>query len=158
MQLFGGDPRNVTLKIILDMNKWYFLLITCLFVCLLTRRSRDGTFVFIFLLFTLVELFRLFLIFSFVHGDVPMFTASLTLTIIPQLVVDFLWIFFVNTRDAFDYVAMGGMIVFHVVELCVFGIAQLLQLTKYQSSFFRFQYGYRAVRKDSDGLELRNLS
>jgi hypothetical protein len=158
MQLFGGDPRFVILKIVLDMNKWYFLLITCLFLCLLTIRADDVTFLFIFFLFTLVELFRLFLMQNFVQGEVPMFTASLALTVIPQLVVDFLWLFFVDSRNGFDYVAISGMIIFHVIEFCAFGIPQLLELTKYQTSFFRFQYGYRAVHRESDELELRDMS
>jgi hypothetical protein len=157
MQLFGGDPRFVILKIVLDMNKWYFLLIFVLFLCLLTVRSHDGTFIFVFFLFSLVELFRLFLIRSFTQGDVPMFTASLALTIIPQLVVDFLWLFFVESRNGFDYVAIGGMIVFHVMEFCIFGIPQLLRLTHYQSNFFRFQSGYRTSHKDAGALELRDL-
>jgi hypothetical protein len=157
MQLFGGDPRYVLLKIVLDMNKWYFMLIFIIFACLLTVRSDDGTFLFIFFLFALVEIFRLFLIQNFVRGEVPMFTAALALTIIPQLVVDFLWLFFVNSRNGFDYVAISGMIVFHVIEFSVFGLPQLFRLTQYQSSFFQFQYGYRAMPRDGGEMELGDL-
>jgi hypothetical protein len=157
MQLFGGDPRFVLLKIVLDMNKWYFLLIFVIFLCLLTVRSDDGTFLFIFFLFALVEVFRLFLIQNFVHGEVPMFTAALALTVIPQLVVDCLWLFFVNSRNGFDYVAISGMIVFHVIEGGIFGLPQLFRLAEYQTSFFRFHYGYRAMPTDGNELELRDF-
>lgn len=85
-----------------------------------------------------------------------MFTASLALTVIPQLVVDFLWLFFVESRNGFDIVAISGMIVFHTIEFCVFGIPQLLRLTKYQSGFFRFQYGYKEIHKEPE-LELRDI-
>jgi hypothetical protein len=86
-----------------------------------------------------------------------MFTASLALTVLPQLVVDFLWLFFVESRNGFDYSAISGMIVFHLIEFGAFGIPQLRFLTKYQSSFFRFQYGYRTIRKEPDELELRDV-
>jgi hypothetical protein len=155
MQLFGGDPRYVHFKILLDMNRWYFILIACIFVILFALRSHDATYLFIFLLFALVEIFRIFLTRSFITGEVPMYTASIVLTVIPQLVVDFLWLFFVRTRNGFDYAAIAGMIMFHVAEVAVFGVPQLLRLTRYQQSFFRFHAGYRQAPVE---IELNDLS
>jgi hypothetical protein len=70
-------------------------------------------------------------------------------------VINFLWLFFVRTRTGFDYATIAGMIMFHVVEVAVFGIPQLLRLTRHQHSFFRFQAGYHQA---PDDIELNDLS
>jgi hypothetical protein len=86
-----------------------------------------------------------------------MFTAFLVITVIPLIVIDFLWMFFVETRTGFDYIAISGMMVFHVLELIGFGVVQLLRLVNYQNSFFQFQYGYQHIRGQDDGIELPDL-
>ena len=145
MQLFGGDPRIVFLKIVLEINKIYVGILITIFLCLLLLRTSDETFVFTFIVFAIVELFRLGLSMGYTRGSVPLFFVFMILTAIPLLVLDFLWIFYVETRTGFDYVVMSGMTILHIVELFVLSIIQCIQFSKYQSSFFRFQYGYRNV-------------
>lgn len=159
MQLFGGDPRLVFLKIMLDANKWYATIIITMFLLLCLRRSSDKTFLLIYIMFAIVEIIRLLLSGSYIHGEVSVFTAFLVITAIPLIVLDFIWLFFVQTRTGFDYVTIAAMIVFHVLELFVLGIIQLIQLSKYQSSFFRFQYGYRSIghAEEPNEMEMHDL-
>ena len=159
MQLFGGDPRIVFLKIMLDANKWYAVIIIVMFLLLCLRRSDDKTFLLIYIMFAVVEIIRLLLSISFVSGEVSVFTAFLVITAIPLIVLDFIWLFFVETRTGFDYVTISGMIVFHILELFALGILQLIQLSKYQSSFFRFQYGYRSIGRaeEPSDVEMQDI-
>ena len=159
MQLtFGGDPRIVFMKIMMDINKWYAMLIIVLFLFLALKRSSDKTFLLIYIMFAVVEIIRLILGRNLVSGDVATFTAFLVITAMPLIVIDFLWLFFVESINGFDYVSITGMIIFHVVELVGFGIYQLIQLSKYQTSFFTFQYGYRSVaKKEPSELEMDEL-
>lgn len=154
MQLFGGDPRLVFLKIMIDANKWYATIIIVMFLLLCLRRSDDKTFLLIYILFAVVEIIRLLLSISHMTGEVSVFTAFLVVTAIPLIVLDFVWLFFVETRTGFDYVTISGMIVFHILELFALGILQLIQLSKYQSSYFRFQYGYRSIGKAEEESEV----
>lgn len=158
MQLFGGDPRIVFMKIMMDINKWYAMLIIILFLFLALKRSSDKTFVLIYIMFAVVEIMRLLLGGSLVSGNASIFTAFLVITAMPLIVIDFLWLFFVESINGLDYVAITGMIIFHVVELVGFGIYQLIQLSKYQTSYFTFHYGYRSVaKKEHSELEMDDL-
>lgn len=156
--LFGGDPRIVFMKIMMDINEWYAMLIIILFLFLALRRSGDKTFLLIYIMFAVVEIIRLMLGRSLVNSEVSRFTAFLVITAMPLIVIDFLWLFFVESINGFDYVAVTGMIIFHVVELVGFGIYQLIQLSKYQSSFFTFHYAYRSVpKRETSELEMDDL-
>jgi hypothetical protein len=153
MQPFGGDPRIVSLKILIELNKWYFLIILCMFICLIPVRSQDITFMLMFFLFAFVEIVRLILSRSYDAGEIPMFTAFIVITLVPLLVIDLLWLFFVRTRTGFDYAAMSGMIIFHIVEFVVFGFPQLVRLARYQNSFFQFQYAYQNISRANNDMD-----
>ena len=141
MLLFGGDPRIVYLKVLLEINKFYVTILFFVFLCLLTMRTHDQTFLFTFIVFSFVEFFRLILAHGYNKGNIPLFLVFMILTAIPLLVLDFLWIFYVETRTGFDYVAIASTAIFHVIELFVLSINQCIQFTQYQSSFFQFTYG-----------------
>lgn len=140
MLLFGGDPRIVFLKVILEINKFYVIIIFSVFLCLLLTRINDQTFIFTFVVFSFVEFFRLILVSGYNRGNIPIFLVFMILTAIPLLVLDFLWIFYVETRTGFDYIAISSTIIFHVIELFVLSIYQCYRFTQYQSSFFKFSY------------------
>lgn len=148
MKLFGGDPRSIYLKILIDLNKWYVLLLFIIFICLCPVRAYDNTFLLTFILFILVEFIRLILTFSYTKGNVPVFVAFIILSIIPMLVLDFLWIFFVDSRTNLDLIMMIGMAIIHIVEIAL-SIYCIIKLSRYQGRFYKFQYGYRALEPNA---------
>ncbi|KAK8890940.1 hypothetical protein M9Y10_028140 [Tritrichomonas musculus] len=140
MLLFGGDPRIVYLKILLEINKLYVIILFFVFLCLLLLRTSDQTFIFTFIVFSIVEFFRLILASGYNHGNIPLFFVFMILTAIPLLFLDFLWVFYVKTRTGFDCIVIACTTLFHVVELFVLSIYQCVRFTQYQNSFFQFSY------------------
>jgi len=150
MRLFGGDPRSAYFKTLLQINKWYVLILILLFLSTYPIRKSDKTFGITFFLFSAVELIRIGLMHSYRRGSVQFFVAFLIITVIPMLVLDFLWMFFVETRSEFDFVILIGMSIIHSLEI-LWSLLAIRSLSRFQTRFYRFQYGYRQV---DDGIAL----
>ena len=159
MRLFGGDPRSVYFNTLLQINKWYVLLLIVLFTLTYPIRTADKTFGITYLLFSCVEIGRIFLMQSYKKGSVQYFIAFLIITVIPMLVLDFLWMYLVETRSEFDFVMMIGMFLIHILEV-LWGSYLMRSLSKYQTRFYRFQYAYNNLDRLQDNgnqLELNDM-
>lgn len=156
MQLFGGDPRIIFLKMLLEINKYYTIIMITIFICLLLLRITDQTFVFTFFVFAIVEIFRLALGIGFTRGNVPLFFVFMILTAVPLIVLDFLWLFYVDSRTGFDYVLISGILIQHFSELFFLSILQCVKFSRYQNSFYKFQYGYKDINISMDESQSNN--
>ena len=137
--LFGGDPRFIYAEILIAMNKWYDAIVIPLIVILQTNRMDDSDSLIVILIFLLGEIIRLYLASGHRRGFIPTLVAYIILTVIPVLAIDFIWLFGVKSRTAFDIISMSIYIVFHVLELICSAYA-CLKFSRYQDGYYQFSY------------------
>ena len=140
MKLFGGDPRSLYLLTLFKFNKYFSAIVILSFLCLLPNRCTDNSFLIVYIFFSVIEIIRLLLVSTYVGGSLQCSIIFTVLTLIPILVIDFFWIFYVETRTPLDYVTMIAMIIIHAIEL-VYSCVAIFWMNDYTTRFYRFRYG-----------------
>ena len=154
MKLFGGDPRSLYLLTLFKFNKYFSAAVIISFLCLLPNRCTDSSFLIVFIFFAVVEIIRLALVSTYVGGSLQCSIIFTVLTLIPILIIDFFWIFYVDTRTPIDYVTMIAMIVIHFIEL-IYSCFAIYWMNDYTTRFYRFRYGKNPevfVADEDDGV------
>ena len=153
MKLFGGDPRSLFLVTLFKFNKYYSAAVILCFLCLLPNRATDSSFLIVYIFFSVVEIVRLLLVTTYVGGSLQCSIIFTVLTLVPILVIDIFWIFYVETRSALDYVAMIAMIIIHAIEL-IYSCFAISWMNDYTTRFYRFRYGKNPeiFTADDDGV------
>lgn len=155
LKLFGGDPRSVYHESLIRLNVWYDMIFLICNLLQLPMKSTESTWVIVFVVYALAEIIRIFFMVQYKKGSMPCFIAYIVMTILPMIVIDFIWFFFMD-RNEFDSVAIIGQIVIHCVEF-VTSFPSAIRISNYQSRFFTFRYAYRPL-VNKEATEMEELS
>lgn len=137
--LFGGDPRFIYAEILLQMNKWYDIIMIPILIMLQLNRMDDSDSLIVVIIFLLGEIIRMGLSTSHKGGLIPILVAFIIITFIPVLVIDFIWVFGIRSRTPFDIICMTIYILFHLLELLCTAFA-CVNFSRYQDGYYQFSY------------------
>jgi hypothetical protein len=155
MGVFGGDPRFVSLEILIKFNVLYdIVLLPLVLIIHVTRKANMNT---VMLLTVLIafELVRMLCCNSHIKGDIPLYVAFLLLTVIPTFIIGVVWLLVGPGRTGFDYMCIVGLVVQHILEI---GYCWIVYkgFKHYQDGFYQFSLGMG--RPPDDCHELLSVS
>jgi hypothetical protein len=137
MPLFGGDPRLVTIELIMEINLWYDVLcIPILFFNQLNKLEDIGSTIVGFIQMAF-ETLRIFLVKSHQKSNLPNFVAYLILSFIPTLIFEFIWLVFLKNVGAFVKTIMVGLIILQLLQL-ILCVIPYKRLSNYLNRFYEF--------------------
>lgn len=100
-----------------------------------------------FIFFFVIELARVILVESYRRGSIENVFIFITISIIPTIILDILWMFFVDSREGIDYAIMIGFCILHLIEIilcCVYSV----KLNQFTTRFNRFIYPENSLKVD----------